>query len=202
MYKVFIKNKVLIFKKGTEKSSELFQQFGPCLSVKRFHDLISFLDDRDDALYVYTESPAETLKEFFKNFTFLKAAGGIVQSIEQPSRYLFIKRWGKWDLPKGKIEKVETPEAGAIREIKEECNVEGLQRIKKLPSTLHVYFMYEKFVVKKTHWYLFSGSIHQELVPQEEEDISEVKWFAKNELFEIKTNTYASLLDLIELIED
>src|SRR6476661_1663707 len=44
-------------------------------------------------------------KDFFKHFTFIEAAGGIVQNDRKD--LLFIFRRGKWDLPKGKMEKGE-----------------------------------------------------------------------------------------------
>jgi hypothetical protein len=55
-------------------------------------------------------------------------------------------------------------------------------------------------VLKKTHWFLFEGSSNQQLIPQESEDISAVKWFSKDELSEVTANTYASLIDLIHLV--
>ena len=55
---------------------------------------------------------------FAKNFTVIEASGGIVQNSSK--ELLFIERLGKWDLPKGKIEKNETPAEAAIREVEEE----------------------------------------------------------------------------------
>jgi hypothetical protein len=42
----------------------------------------------------------------------------------------------------------------------------------------------------------YSGS--EELVPQTEEDIQEVKWLSPDNLQEFKVNTYASILEVIE----
>jgi hypothetical protein len=41
----------------------------------------------------------------------------------------------------------------------------------------------------------------QTLVPQREEDITEVKWINANDLSKIKENTYGSLRQLIEKFE-
>ena len=68
--------------------------------------------------------------DFFKNFTCIEAAGGIVQN--ENKDLLFIFRRGKWDLPKGKIENDETPEICAAREIEEETGVKNLKRMKQL----------------------------------------------------------------------
>ena len=56
--------------------------------------------------------------------SYVPAAGGIVQN--EHREVLFIFRKGKWDLPKGKMEKAERPEVAAIREVEEECGVTGL----------------------------------------------------------------------------
>ncbi len=62
---------------------------------------------------VIWHSDLEKLKEtFFKNFKVIEAAGGIVQN--EKKDILFIYRLGKWDLPKGKIEKGEKEEACAV----------------------------------------------------------------------------------------
>lgn len=201
MYKVFIENKAIIFKKGFSNSPELFQQYGPRLKKSKFKDFSMNLNKREHSLIIYSEHPKETFQKFFEHFDFLEAAGGIVRSTQQPVRYLFIKRWEKWDLPKGKLEKGESPEVGAKREIHEECNMHNLQLILDLPCTYHAYFMYKKYILKKTHWFLFEGSSDQQLIPQRDEDITEVKWFTKDEFSIIKANTYTSLLDLFLKIE-
>lgn len=200
MYKVFIENKAIIFKKGSGNIPELFLKYGPRLKKSMFNDFSKELSRLGDPLMVYCEEPEETFLRFFERFLYLEAAGGIVQSEEKPIQYLFIKRWGKWDIPKGKLEKEEQPETGAKREIHEECNVNKLRKVAELPATYHAYFMYEKYVLKKTHWFLFEGSSSQQLIPQEDEDISEVKWFSKDELPKVTDNTYASLIDLIHLV--
>ncbi|RYD74506.1 MAG: NUDIX domain-containing protein, partial [Sphingobacteriales bacterium] len=56
----------------------------------------------------------ELKKSFFKHFTIIEAAGGIVQNDKKD--ILFIFRRGKWDLPKGKLENKETIETAAARE--------------------------------------------------------------------------------------
>src|SRR5438270_8715124 len=53
-------------------------------------------------------------KAFFKHFTLIKAAGGVIENDKK--QLLLIFRRGKWDLPKGKLDKDETLEQCAIRE--------------------------------------------------------------------------------------
>ena len=61
--------------------------------------------------------------ELKQQFVYIEAAGGLIQ---QNNRYLFIYRLDKWDLPKGKIDKGETPKQAALRECEEECAINCL----------------------------------------------------------------------------
>ena len=93
---------------------------------------------------------------------------------------LFIFRNGVWDLPKGKVDKHETTHEAAIREVEEECGISHLQMVKKLPSTYHIYQSpYKKtmgkWILKETYWYEMKYVGHDEGIPQEEENITEIK---------------------------
>jgi 8-oxo-dGTP pyrophosphatase MutT (NUDIX family) len=115
---------------------------------------------------------------------------------------LFIKRLGVWDLPKGKIEKKETPELAAIREVEEECGLSDLKIIGPLDSTFHIYrspylSFPKNLVLKETKWFFMSYSGGESPVPQVEEDIEEVAWFAPEDLEQVYSNTYLSLRDFL-----
>ena len=61
------------------------------------------------------------MKSFIKSrFMIIKAAGGVVS---KKDKVLMIYRLGKWDFPKGKFDKGETPAECAKREVEEETNV-------------------------------------------------------------------------------
>ena len=83
-----------------------------------------FIDNK--AIFFNLKTETELLIQF-KDHNFIEAAGGLVQSNQ---KFLFIKRQDVWDIPKGKLEKNEEVEAGALREIEEECGVELKNRIK------------------------------------------------------------------------
>src|ERR1700752_3638652 len=77
---------------------------------------------------VFYHSDLEDLKKaFFKKFTLVIAGGGLVQN--EKNEVLIIFRKGKWDLPKGKLDKKEKIEDCAIREVEEET---GLKNVKLL----------------------------------------------------------------------
>ena len=52
------------------------------------------------------------------------AAGGVVKDAE--GHVLWIQRNGKWDLPKGKLERGESLEEAVIREVFEETGIRDL----------------------------------------------------------------------------
>ena len=105
---------------------------------------------------------------------------------------------GKWDLPKGKLEKKETIENAAIRECEEECAVENLKIVKQLASTFHIYPYKTGYALKQTYWFYMQTNYAKKLKPQTEENIDEVKWFSENEVKQIAFNdTYLTIKDVI-----
>lgn len=144
------------------------------------------------------DSENELLK-VFDDHKFIEAAGGLVK---RANAFLFIKRHGKWDIPKGKLEKGETVEQGAIRELQEECNLGELKIIDHLTDTWHTYpFNEAEKVIKKTYWFLLEESEPQDqLIPQEEEGITEVRFFSPDEFEEIKQNTFGSIHEVIDCL--
>ena len=136
------------------------------------------------------------LFDCFKSmFRLIEAAGGLVENAN--GEFLFIFRNGKWDLPKGKIEKGEKVKEAAIREVEEECGIKGLTIVSELKPTYHTYYLEEKLVLKPTYWYKMMCSDVSNLVPQTEEGITDVRWIAKKDFKMIKENTFPSILDVL-----
>jgi 8-oxo-dGTP pyrophosphatase MutT (NUDIX family) len=189
-YKVFIEDKVIYFTKEEIAGLPIYVGLEP-------QDFQSLKDNLVEAEYQFiSPNPKSALKYFFLNFMKIKAAGGIVKS---GNEQLFIKRNGKWDIPKGKMEKGEKTRETAIREIKEECGLEGNLTIEiKLMKTYHCYFMFDESVLKKTTWFVLNYDGSKVTKAQEEEGITEVAWLKKNQLSKIKRNTYSSVRDVLE----
>lgn len=150
---------------------------------------------------ILNDNPHQLWKSFKKQLKELPAAGGLVMN--EHRELLFIKRLGVWDLPKGKIEKKESPENAAIREVEEECGIKGLHIIRQLDSTFHIYrnqFMKSpnNLVLKETKWFLMSAQNNQSLTPQTEENIEEVRWFALDDLDQVMENTYSSIREFLQ----
>jgi len=120
----------------------------------------------------------------------ISAAGGLV--VNPKKEILFIFRNGIWDLPKGWIEKGETIESTATREVEEECGVFNLKIIKPLATTYHIYYQ-EGMNLKKTYWFLMSSDSNKELVPQIEEGITEVVFKNERDTEEALKNSYGNI---------
>lgn len=142
----------------------------------------------------------EALWDTFRSaYAFVVAAGGAVTADD--GRLLVMRRLGKWDLPKGKVDKGEGIEAAALREVQEECGIEQLDVLGALPSTWHTYERNGRQHLKRTDWFLMVGCADEVLVPQTEEGIEEVRWMTPVEVSAMKADTYPSLLPVIEAWE-
>lgn len=139
----------------------------------------------------------ELKKAFFKKFTIVTAAGGIVEN--EKNEVLLIFRRGKWDLPKGKLEKGENLEDCAVREVEEETGLQQIQLANLFTITYHTYHEGTKFILKDSHWYSMKVSGEQKLTPQVEEDILEIKWVNKFETLPYWTDTFPSVVDVLRL---
>jgi 8-oxo-dGTP pyrophosphatase MutT (NUDIX family) len=113
---------------------------------------------------------------------------------------LLIYRRGKWDLPKGKLDKGETIEDCAMREVMEETGLKNVVLESALLVTYHTYHEGTKFILKESHWYAMKVNGEQKLVPQTEEDIVEIKWVKPGDLKNYYHNTFPSVIDVLEKI--
>jgi 8-oxo-dGTP pyrophosphatase MutT (NUDIX family) len=138
----------------------------------------------------------ELKKAFWKKFTVIQAAGGLV--INEQNEILMIFRRGKWDLPKGKLDKGEKLEECAVREVREETGLQKIQLQSSLLITYHTYHEGTKFILKESHWYTMRATGNEQLVPQTEEDIHEIKWVKQDEISKYVQNTFPSIKDVFQ----
>ncbi len=107
------------------------------------------------------------------------SAGGVVYR-RTPARpeFLLIRANGRWAFPKGNIEKGETPEAAAMREIAEETGLPpaSLRIVRALPRIEYAFQWQGWLVFKTVHNFLVEARADAPLSPQLSE-IEEVRWF-------------------------
>ena len=140
----------------------------------------------------------ELKKALYKKFTIVVAAGGLVQN--EKKEILLIFRRGKWDLPKGKLDKGENLEACAVREVEEETGLQKVKLLSPLTITYHTYHEGARFILKESHWYRMKVMGEQKLVPQLEEAITEIKWVNPIDLEKYMKNAYPSVVDVLQLL--
>ncbi len=192
MYKVFMNQNPIILTSVLTKE-EGFKYF--LLDTVTIADLAKEFKNKEvKAVCLYDENEDKLLKKFMKKLPVVVAGGGLVRN--KKGEVLFIFRNGKWDLPKGKINKKEAIEEGAIREVEEETGVKGLKVKKHLKDTYHIFKRNDQLRLKLTHWYLMSTKYDGPLTPQLEEDIYEVAWKDAFETKEALKNTYANIEEI------
>ena len=189
MYKVFVNDIPIIL--STEKDLGEKYVSIPLKEVK-FKRIIKKIN-KGKLLYVnlYHSKEEKLLKHLFKKLPVVTAGGGMVLNADND--VLFIYRNGRWDLPKGKVEKGESIEEGAIREVGEETGVKNLEISKFLMTTYHVFQRKGKFKLKVTYWYEMTTDYTGELIPEESEGIQKVKWKNMEKARKALQKSYANI---------
>jgi 8-oxo-dGTP pyrophosphatase MutT (NUDIX family) len=194
MYKVFIDNRAYIF--IWDKNIQ------PNLKVDlRLDAFWGFIDEKQiktvnkPVIVVQCPDFQSFERVFLSCYDIIPAAGGLVTCRD---RILFIRRNGRWDLPKGWIEQEETTEEAAIREVFEETGVAALSINRFLIRTHHTYMEEGRKMLKQTDWFHMNTENPEHLVPQFEEGISEVRWFRSDELHLTRKDTFASIHEVLD----
>ncbi len=197
MYKVFFKDRTVYFcdnfPKVFEKNKGLFYKFNNIQELSQIIDAFYSLSTIDQ-LFIFHNDILSLIDEFKTCFKFIEAAGGVV--FNSKGQFLVIKRNGIWDLPKGKLEKGETFEEAAFREVTEEVGLRDLVLKQPIVSTYHTYHISEDRVLKKTKWFEMFYPGKDKPVPQLDENITEAIWTEPGKTGFIRENTFPSILDV------
>lgn len=172
MYKVFVNDVPIIL--STEKN--IGKQYTAIpLKLARFKKIIKKVNN-GKLIYVnlYHKNEEKLEKFLRKKLPWVEAAGGLVYN--KRKEILFIYRNARWDLPKGHVEKNESFEEAAMREVTEETGVTGLEITRLIDKTYHVFQRNGKFKLKATYWYQMYSNFEGELEPQKKEGIKKAKW--------------------------
>lgn len=123
------------------------------------------------------------------------SAGGVVFKVEKNSIFVLLisTRGGHvWALPKGLIEKGESPEKAAIREIEEETGIKG-RIVDELGEVSYWFRLKDEKYFKTVKYYLVQyseGSINPDF------EVDSAEWFEIDEA--LKRLTYKSDREILE----
>jgi len=195
MYKVFVNNTPIIL--STKKSLDGYKT----IPVKKvdfptiIREILAKEANEEEVYYhLYHRDEDKMIEHLYSKLPVVVAGGGKVYNADMD--ILFIYRNGKWDLPKGKIEKNEHIETAAVREVEEETGVTGLEITKFLYKTFHVFKRNGEFRLKVTYWFEMKTEFDGKLVPQKNEGITKVKWKNKKKAKKALLNSYANIKKL------
>ncbi|HJS00389.1 MAG TPA: NUDIX domain-containing protein [Flavobacterium sp.] len=158
--------------------------------------IVKIFQNKIQKAYLYHPDEKEIMKTLRAKIPVNKAGGGLVYN--KKGEVLFIFRNGKWDLPKGGVEKKEEIEQTAMREVEEETGVNQLKIVNKLQKTYHVFKRNGVYKLKITHWFEMYSDFEGIPQGQLEEGIEKVAWIHPNDIPEILKNSYENIKLLFE----
>jgi 8-oxo-dGTP pyrophosphatase MutT (NUDIX family) len=126
------------------------------------------------------------------------SAGGVVFRAPQGEEPLFLlirDSYRNWGFPKGHLESSELPDAAALREVKEETGLQGLELCGEI-ETIDWYFRFRgKLIHKVCHFYLMKTESELTL-PQRTEGITACRWMPIT--LALETISYANARSVLQ----
>jgi len=194
MYKVFVNDKPLFLTNEILKETDFQMFLLESIDIEQL--IIKMFQNKISKAYLYYPDEKEMLKKLKEKIPVQKAGGGLVYN--KKGEVLFIFRNGKWDLPKGGIEKGEEIEYTALREVEEETGVSKLLISNKLQKTYHIFRRNGKYKLKITHWFEMTSDFDGIAIPQADEGIEKVAWLNPEQIQEALKNSYENIKLLFE----
>lgn len=194
MYYIFVNQKPIILTTKVEREDGFKNYLLETVNIgKVIKDMTT---DAVNEVRLIGSDQDKLIKQFLKLLPNVEAGGGKVYN--KKGEVLFIFRNNKWDLPKGKIDRKETIEQAAIREVEEETGVNGLKITKPLSTTYHIFKRNGKHKIKITYWFEMKTSYDGRLVPEEKEGITKVDWLNTPRISKALENSYANIRMLVK----
>jgi 8-oxo-dGTP pyrophosphatase MutT (NUDIX family) len=194
MYKVFVNDKPLFLTNEIAKETDFQLFLLESIDIEQL--IIKMFQNKIQKASLYYPDEKAILKKMKEKIPVCKAGGGLVYN--KKGEVLFIFRNGKWDLPKGGIEKGEEIEETAMREVEEETGVGRLAINRKLQKTYHVFKRNGKYKLKVTHWFEMYTDFVGIPQPQQNEGIEKAVWLKPEEIKEALKNSFENIKLLFE----
>ena len=196
MYVVFMLNRRVCFNESDSamlpKEASTLSLFNP--DSKTLKDLPKFINSHPniEAIYISSTNLEQMWMRFCMNYFEVVSAGGLV--VNKNGNVLWINRNKNWDLPKGKVERGESLEDAAVREVTEETGIRKLKITGDLVTTYHTYEINGIAHLKTTFWYTMIHNGEETVgTPQAIEGITEVTWMPLPVPEKIWTSTYGTI---------
>lgn len=162
-------------------------------SFEQIDSLLKLMTDKKmkkvHSIFISSREKRALIDYLKSKFKVIEAAGGIV---EAKGKLLMIYRRKMWDIPKGKLDKGETIEECAVREVEEETGVK-VRIDKKIDAVWHTYTTKRKYILKKTHWYAMQCVDDSKMAPQKDEGIKKVEWMDMEQVRKALHGSYRSI---------
>jgi 8-oxo-dGTP pyrophosphatase MutT (NUDIX family) len=194
MYKVFVNDKPLFLTNQVQKETDFKLFLLESVDIKNL--IIKIFQNKIQKAFLYHPDEKLIMKTLRAKLPVEKAGGGLVYN--KNGEVLFIFRNGKWDLAKGGMEKNETIEETAIREVEEETGVTGLVITEKLQKTYHIFKRNGRYKLKITQWFEMRTKFEGIPQGQAEEGIEKVEWVHPDHIMSLMENSYENIKLLFE----
>jgi 8-oxo-dGTP pyrophosphatase MutT (NUDIX family) len=201
-YSIYFDKRKIVLTKNLEayfnNQHGLFIKYNSSQELSKILDFFQSSTEVEN-VFISGDSVQSMLDDILSIYKVIRASGGLVQNSN--GEYLFIFRYGKWDLPKGKREPNEKIEDTAIREVSEETGISNLKLGAHIANTYHTYKLGKSIILKETSWFQMKFEGDEPLIPQVSEDISIAKWLPKDQINEILQNTYDTIREVLNQAE-
>ena len=194
MYKVFVNDKPLFLTNAISKETDFQLFLLESIDIEQL--IIKMFQNKIQKASLYYPDEKVILKKLKEKIPVCKAGGGLV--FNKNGDVLFILRNGKWDLPKGGIEREEEIADTAMREVEEETGVDKLEITRKLQKTYHIFKRNGKYKLKITHWFEMQTNFEGTPFPQANEGIEKAVWLNPEQIKEALKNSYENIKLLFE----
>jgi hypothetical protein len=66
--------------------------------------------------------------------------------------------------------------------------------------TYHTYVQFGKHNLKESHWYEMKATGNEKLIPQTDEDITQIRWVKKEDLKKYFSNSFPTIVTILKHI--